>query len=390
MLTVSVTNLIIIQIICHLSLYLDTVIERRMPMTAASMFWQDTLHDYNLNQPLSLPFDRYRLANDHRTYHATSASFLFSQHFSHHFLSYASSNNINPQHLALAFYYVFLFKLTNGEKDLCIGMNVDNRYRDELKSIIGLFENIIPLRCQLDPQWTMHRLINDVCDMITNSMEYSYFPLQRILEQHSNVSTAAFLDTSFDFRSVRSKTKRNDMMIGGSQIHPLSISINDNSENIITEHDFSLIIYHELDIHQLCCTINASLDLFDVNTVTTIAQRFHSMLEQLFYTMDVQINKPLYELSFILSDERLLIQSINNTQVLFPSFSPSSCIHHEFISQAMKHSQKLAVELDEQSLTYSELQHYVQILSLALLNTYDIVVGEIVCQCVERSISMVS
>ena len=139
----------------------------------------------------------------------------------------------------------------------------------------------------------------------------------------------------------------------------------------------------------MSCTINASLDLFDVKTVNTIAQRFHSMLEQLFYTMDVQINTPLYELSFILSDERLLIQSINNTQVFFPS-SSSSCIHHEFTCQAMKHSQKLVVDLDEQSLTYSELQHYVQILSLTLLNTYDIGVGEIVCQCVERSISMVS
>ena len=107
MLTVSMTNLIIIQIICCLSLYLDTVIERRMPMTAASMFWQDTLHDYNLNQPLSLPFDRYRLANDHQTYHATSTSFLFSQHFSHHFLSYASSkhsiHNILHLHFTMSF-----------------------------------------------------------------------------------------------------------------------------------------------------------------------------------------------------------------------------------------------------------------------------------------------
>ena len=57
------------------------------------------------------------------------------------------------KHLALATYYAFLFKLTNGERDLCIGMNINNRYHDELKSIIGLFENIIPLRCQLDPHF---------------------------------------------------------------------------------------------------------------------------------------------------------------------------------------------------------------------------------------------
>ena len=89
----------------------------------------------------------------------------------------------------------------------------------------------------------------------------------------------------------------------------------------------------------------------------------------------------------ILPDERLLMQSINNTQVLF---SPVSCIHHEFVCQAMKYSQKVAVELDDQSLTYGELLHYTQVLSLNLLNNHQIIPGEIVCQCVERSVSMVS
>ncbi len=77
---------------------------------------------------------------------------------------------------------------------------------------------------------------------------------------------------------------------------------------------------------------------------------------------------------------------MNNTQVLFPS---TSCIHHEFVCQVMKSPQKLAVELDDQSLTYCELLHCVQLLSLNLMNKYHVVLGEIVCQCVERSFSMV-
>ncbi|CAF1627454.1 unnamed protein product [Adineta ricciae] len=54
----------------------------------------------------------------------------------------------------------------------------------------------------------------------------------------------------------------------------------------------------------------------------------------------------------------------------------------------MKYSQKLAVELDDQSLTYSELLYYTQVLSLNLVNKHKIVPGEIICQCVERSLSM--
>ncbi|CAF1542277.1 unnamed protein product, partial [Adineta steineri] len=43
----------------------------------------------------------------------------------------------------------------------------------------------------------------------------------------------------------------------------------------------------------------------------------------------------------------------------------------------------------EQSLTYCELLYYVQVLSLTLLNEYHVVPGEIVCQCIERSLSMI-
>ncbi|CAF3805198.1 unnamed protein product, partial [Rotaria sp. Silwood1] len=48
--------------------YLDyAIIEQQMPMTAASMYWRDTLRGYNINHSLPLPFDRYRLSDERRT-----------------------------------------------------------------------------------------------------------------------------------------------------------------------------------------------------------------------------------------------------------------------------------------------------------------------------------
>ena len=145
------------------------------------------------------------------------------------------------------------------------------------------------------------------------------------------------------------------------------ISINISEDEIMSKFDFILSIEHDMNINQLSCTINASLDLFNVETIAKISQEFHAMLKQLFISSDDQMKKSIYELSLILPDERLLMQSINNTQVLFPSVT---CIHHEFVYQAMKYSQKLAVELDEQSLTYCELLYYTQVLSLNLLNNH--------------------
>jgi non-ribosomal peptide synthetase component F len=369
-----------------LSAYLDAVIEQQMPMIAASTFWLDSLRDCHIDKSLSLPFDRYRLSDEHRTGRGISVSFDFPQDLSYNFLAYASSKNIKLQHLALATYYAFLFKLMDSERDLCIAINTDGRYRDELKSMIGLFENVLPLRCQLDPQWSLHQLVDYVGETVTSSMKYSYFPLQRILNQHPNVSKPAFLDIHFEFQSNKTENSINKIIIGDSQLYAMPISIKNSEDETMSRFDFALTIRHDLNTNQLSCTIHASPDLFNVATINKIAQRFHSVLKELFISANDCMNKLIYELPLLLSDEKLIMQSMNNTQVLFLSVT---CVHHEFVYQAIEYSQKLAVELDEQSLTYSELLHYAQVLSLNLLKNHLIVENEIICQCMERSLTMV-
>ena len=356
-------------------------------MTGASMFWLDTLYDCDLDRSLPLPFDRYRLADENRTGRRTSVSFDLGEHISQRLLTYSLSNNIAPIHVASACYFVLLFKLTNGERDLCIGMNTHGRYKEELMSVIGMFVNTIPLRCQLDPHWSFHQLTEHVQEITTISMKYSYFPLQRILAQHPNASKHNFLNISFEFLLSGNENTELEVMIGDSRLHTVSVSIRISENEIMSKFDFALNIQHDLNTNQLSCTIDASLDLFKKETVDKIAQRFHSLLEELFLLSDERITKPICELSIILPNERILLNSMNNTEVLFPS---ATCIHHEFVYQVLKHPQKVAVELDEQSLTYSELLYYVQLLAVDLLLNYCIVPGDIVCQCVERSLSMVS
>jgi len=108
-----------------------------MSMTGANMFWLDALHGCKLDQSLSLPYDHYRLSDEYRTGRGTSVSFDFGADLSQTFLSCAVSNNTTLEQLILASYYAFLFKLTNGERDLCIGINIDGRYKEELMSVIA-------------------------------------------------------------------------------------------------------------------------------------------------------------------------------------------------------------------------------------------------------------
>ena len=374
-----------------LSMFVDAMMEQQMPMTGASMFWMDTLHDCHLDRSLPLPYDHYRVMDEHRSGRGTSISFDFGQDLSHYFLLYASSNNITVEHLSLACYYAFLFKLCNDETDLCIGMHTDGRYKEELKSVIGMFVNTIPLRCQLDPHWSFNQLVKYVAERMSKSMKYSYYPLKRILAQHPNITTPGFLDTSFVFTSCQNNyEKEKRVMISDCQLDLVPISIKTGDDTIMSKFDFALTIDHNLVTNQLSFTIDVSFDIFDVSTAATIAHRFHSMLPQMFHAEKIEMKKSIYHLSLVSSDERLLMQSINNTQMVFSTSAYTSCIHHAFVYRVMKHPQKLAVELDDQSLTYAELLFYAQLLSLNLLKEHKVRVGDIVCQCVERSLSMVS
>ena len=372
-----------------MSLCSDAVIEHEMPMTGASMYWLDALHGCNLDRPLALPYDRYRLVDEQRTGRGISIGFDFGEDLSHAFLAYASANDTTVQGLALACYYTFLFKLTNGERDLCLGINTDGRYRGEFMSVIGMFVNAIPLRHHLDPDLSFHQLLHQVQEIMSTSVRYSYFPLQRILAQHPNIYKPTFLDVSFAFESIDTQHQNNEVTVGDVKLCALPISIKISEDEIMSKFDFILNIQYNVHTNLLSCSINASLDLFDTNTIQDITTRFHHMTSELFLSTSHHYpDRSLCELSIIIPTESILMQSINNTQVHLSS--PASCIHHDFASQAMYHPQKLAVELNDQSLTYTELLYYVQQLSLYLLNSLDVVREEIVCQCVERSLSMVN
>ncbi|CAF3762763.1 unnamed protein product [Rotaria sp. Silwood1] len=70
-------------------------------------------------------------------------------------------------------------------------------------------------------------------------------------------------------------------------------------------------------------------------------------------------------------------------------FTDLDCVHQQFARCAILYPQKIAVELDDQCLTYSELFFYVKQLAAHLITKYGIKVGDIISQCVERSVSMI-
>ncbi|CAM4989532.1 unnamed protein product, partial [Rotaria socialis] len=77
--------------------YIDySVHEHIMDMSLSREFWHSQLERYNMKRSLSLPVDRHRLSNDHRSSSACVTQISFDNEISQSFLDYASTHHVTP------------------------------------------------------------------------------------------------------------------------------------------------------------------------------------------------------------------------------------------------------------------------------------------------------
>ena len=103
-------------------------------MKMASAFWRETMFEYDWN--------RQRNSNEKRSGRAYTVSYTFDDKTTKALIDYTSATNVPLLALFLTCYYIFLFKFTQTETDLCVAMNVNGRYKDEFNDIIGPFMNL--------------------------------------------------------------------------------------------------------------------------------------------------------------------------------------------------------------------------------------------------------
>ena len=213
----------------------------------------------------------------------------------------------------------------------------------------------------------MSELLIQVSEMSTRTKEHAHVPLPPIAQN--------FRSVLFDFRTISLDADHNIQIC-----HMVTLP----SSNTF---DLSLTINYNQHTHILAYTLDGSSDLFNQNTIQDLSDRFHLLCQQLFYSSSFDLKRqPICELSIILPIERDILQQLGNDMT---TLDAPYCIHQAFAQQAIIHPNKLAITLDDQSLTYGQLLNRVQQLALLLINDKGVQPGDIICQCIDRSIEMI-
>ncbi|UJR18562.1 hypothetical protein I4U23_005469 [Adineta vaga] len=260
--------------------YVDySVYERLIDMTSSREFWHSQFQGYNIQRPLSWSFDRHRSSIGQRSGLASIVCISFNKEVASSFLNYASSHQVTPFQLGLATFYIFLFKLTHGQTDLCVTSVNANRYRSELQNLIGMFVSTLPCRLQLDSHWSFGEVVKHVREKCLSILEHSQYPLQQMLADfHLNQSNVPFLETIFDFITLSSNTSL--ISFDGATVEQESVE----EFFEVARFDFLMrFIYDPTSGNdELSCSLVCSRDLFDQTTIKQMVRRFQNLFEEIF------------------------------------------------------------------------------------------------------------
>jgi NRPS condensation-like uncharacterized protein len=306
---------------------------------------------------LQLPYDR-RPSTPTRTGRASLVNLKLDRGES--LVTFACQAQITLFQVYLSAYYVFLYKLTQCQ-DLIVDSRVTDQSRYEVTRTISMFNCFIPFRLRVEPEKSFVHLI-ELVKMMTH-------PTVR------NTKTLPYMTIGFRFQTITSKIELIEKCELVRCIRPPNV----------TKHDLCLSIEVN-ESKQLTGSFVYSCDVFDEATLIVLARRFESLLDQL---LSLPSTTPNCEFSLLLPHEIQAIHQLNADEQL-PLHKNLLFIHQQFAHRAEEHMQKLAVVLDDQSLTYAELLYSSQLLARHLTEECHVQSGDIIAQCIERSIEMVS
>lgn len=277
----------------------------------------------------------------------------------------SSENNTSIDVFLLTCWQILLWRLLE-HSEIIIGVGVDGRQYDELKSSLGLFAKYLPLNSHLAENLTFKQVLKKVSESVVEINKWQEcFTWEQV---NSSATKLTHFPFGFDFQQ--------EIFIFDAGNVTFSIQ-----QQYTCIERFKI----RLACHQQAEALNLELyydsNLFHFENIEIIAEQFSQLLTSIIQHPDELISK-----LNILSDRTLnqILFKFNQTDANYPK---NNCIHQLFIEQVERTPNNIAVAFNEEQLTYTELNaranqlaHYLQSLGVGA----EVLVGI----CVERSLEM--
>jgi amino acid adenylation domain-containing protein/non-ribosomal peptide synthase protein (TIGR01720 family) len=273
--------------------------------------------------------------------------------------------NTSCSHLLLSCWMVLLWRIT-GQKRIVIGHACDGRKYKELEKALGLFTKYLPLPCNLDENDKLNEIIQQIQGNIQDIYKW-----QEYFSWENKEDKIPFLPFSFEFEERPGKYIGNDIAVSILQQYVCCEKLKVKLHCIHQPDALTIQLYY--DSH-----------LLSAETITNLASQLQILLENATKNPETSVN----DLEIISSQaSHQLLGDFNQTQ---RDYGDVKCIHQLFTKQAESTPKNIAVIVENQKITYSELNeranqvaHYLQqmgvekevIVGLFVERNLDLIVG---------------
>lgn len=300
---------------------------------------------------LELPLDRPRPAE--MTSSGAGAYSALPRSLGEAVTAFSRAHRVTPFVTLLAAFAATLYRIT-GQADLVIGTPVANRTELETEPLIGFFVNTLAMRIDLSGHPTFAELVERVRVTVFDALDHQDLPFERLVEdlqpQRALTHTPVF-QVLFQVNEIA----RVPLSFLDVSVEPLRVNSG------IARMDLAVSVQRHADGLQISVTYNS--DLFDRATIDFELAAYGALLQGALAHPDQRIELlPL----MTQADLQKVVVDWNRTAADYPH---TACLHQLFEHQVQRHPGAMAVQTQERSLTYDELNRRANALATRLMES---------------------
>ena len=231
----------------------------------------------------------------------------------------------------LAAFQALLARVT-GTTDVVVGCPVAGRDDPSLENLIGPFINTIPLRGDLAGNPSFHTLVQRTQSRVLEALTHSDVPFEKLVEALRPERSPGLGPLFQVFLQIRNYPEL-AADFPGLEVSTFVVDPG------VTPFDLSVDLWETPD--GLGCSLDYSLDLFEMETASRLLDRFRNLLEAVAKNPD----QPIDDVPLLTSVERNQVLRTWNATALELPFE--TCLHRLFEEQCKRTPEAIAVILPE-------------------------------------------
>nr|WP_253951404.1 pyoverdine non-ribosomal peptide synthetase PvdD [Pseudomonas aeruginosa] len=289
---------------------------------------------------LELPFDRPRPAR--QSHRGAQLGFELPRELVEAVRALAQREGASSFMLLLASFQALLYRYS-GQADIRVGVPIANRNRVETERLIGFFVNTQVLKADLDGRMGFDELLAQARQRALEAQAHQDLPFEQLVEalqpernaSHNPLFQVLFNHQS-EIRSVTPEVQLEDLRLEGLAW-----------DGQTAQFDLTLDIQE--DENGIWASFDYATDLFDASTVERLAGHWRNLLRGIV----ANPRQRLGELPLLDAPERR--QTLSEWNPAQREYAVQSTLQQRFEEQARQRPQAVALILDEQRLSYGEL-----------------------------------